>query len=330
MKDNRYTRALSGISIDSETLESRLGEAKRKAGKEKNGKVIYMKNWKTAAIAACLAVVVGATAVFVPGHQNKRRSDVTVNEEVKGSAASENSEVSGAAKAVNNLANTFIIKANAEEITVRSKVVIGLLDGVGGGYSELENGNFEIVKHLQFPIICEGTGIESVTYSLPEHSENVQMTFVMQPSFADSVEHNGVLNAGYKTIYMPDTYAASQYTIPFDRLPSAEDFGKRENGHHSDPVILDICFEGDPKDFGCETVEEMIDILEDDDFEKVSAFWAKLYTGAAEKYGDEMKIDITANFEDGTSKTETVRLSCADALPEDDFTKVMVTGIIEE
>ena len=307
MKDNRYTRAMNTVEIGSEALDNGLKYAREHSADEKGDKVIVMKKsrttyWKTAAVAA-LAVVVGVAAIIAPGYQHKRSGDVE------------------------NSPNTFVVTANAEELTSYSEVVIGALDSAGGGFGTLDNGNFEIVKHLQFPVICDGTGIESVTYSLPEHSEDVQLTFVMQKSFGESVEHNGDLNTGYKTIYMPNTYAASQYTVSYDRLPKAEEFGKRENGYHSDPVILDLCIESDPKDFGYETAEEMLDSIESDNDMSI---WANIFISAAEKHSDEMKLDVTANFEDGTSKTETVRLSCADALPEDDFTKVMVTGIIEE
>ena len=305
MKDNRYTRAIDTVRISGEALDNGLKYAREHSVDEKGDRVIVMKKrrmtyWKTAAV---LAVVVGVSAIFVPGYQHKR------------SGNAENSP------------NTFVITANAEELTSNSEVVIGDLDSVGGGFGTLDNGNFEIVKHLQFPVICDGTGIESVTYSLPEHSEEVQLTFVMQKSFGESVEHNGDLNIGYKTIFMPNTYAASQYTVSYDRLPKADEFGKRENGYHSDPVILDLCIESDPKDFGYDTAQEMLDSIEGN---VDMSIWASIFINAAEKHSDEMKLDVTANFEDGTSKTETIRLSFSNVQFEDDFSMVRVMGTIEE
>ncbi len=306
MKDNRYTRAITSVEISSEVLEAGLRYAV-----EKRDEVIVMKKRKTAywkIAAACLGIVIATAAVFSASYQHKQQGYVE------------------------SVTNAFIIKANAEELTQNSEVVIGALDSVGGGFGTLDNGNFEIVKHLEFPIICEGTGIESVTYSLPKHSDGAQMTFVLQKSFEEIVEHDGDINTGYKTIFMPDTYAALSYTVPYEKLPSEDDFGKRENGYHSDPVILDLYFEADPSDFGYNTAEDLfydIDNGYSTGFENSQALWADIFVKTAEKYSEEMKVSVTASFEDGTSKTETIQLSCLTSQANEDYTMVKVIGTIE-
>lgn len=297
MKDNRYTRALDSLTIDETALENGLKYA-REHSKKEGDKVIYMKNngrfWKTAAIAASLAVIigVGGTAWTVNGRN-------------------------GTTSAIDAAAHTFTVTAGAEELRRDVSLSLGEMRSGSGGIAFLKDENaFEIEKGSRFTLRVEGEDIESVTFSTEEYAtDDMSMRFMLRNDFASLTENNGVDDKISEHSYIPGCTGTTTFTVPYECQLTEEDFGHKVpvNGDRNAanawgiPAELYVLMAKVPAGSFYEDYPDYIHNMP----EMMSS---NLLTDCFMQYFNEnsdiAKIKLTVNYKDGASQTEVISLSC--------------------
>ena len=131
MIDNRYTQTINEIKAPERAVERMLETAR---SCEKKGKVIHMKNWIKGAVAASLAVAVTAGSV--------------IGFNIFGGKAE----------------NAFVLKVGAVELGAEKNASIGI--GEDKGLNLSEGSDSVAAFSVGMPMVCEGSGIKSVTYSV--------------------------------------------------------------------------------------------------------------------------------------------------------------------
>ena len=135
MIDNRYTQTINEIKAPERAVERMLETAR---SCEKKGKVIHMKNWIKGAVAASLAVAVTAGSV--------------IGFNIFGGKAE----------------NAFVLKVGAVELSAEKNASIGI--GEDKGLNLSEGSDSVAAFSVGMPMVCEGSGIKSVTYSVDSGS----------------------------------------------------------------------------------------------------------------------------------------------------------------
>lgn len=291
MIKNKYTKTVDTLKISDEALEKAVRNVR---AKDFSGKVITMKEKKSRrslraipTAAACLAAVVAVGGIFW-----------TVNR-------SEGVE------------NSFTLSVNAEEINGDTNVIIpdlGFSSAGYGWYDDEDGAIAEISCHktVQFPVVCEGNNIESVTYSVEAYTEeNPEMFFIIYDKFDGIIEQNADESWENKGTEIPNMTLSTAYTVDYNNQPTADMFGVKENGYVADPVQLAIYFVDRNEKFPNLTVEqfESMGFNTANDREYTNFFFDVLRT-MLDDNTNKMKIDVTANFTDGTSQTKTIQLGC--------------------
>lgn len=320
-KENKYVAAMKRVKLSEDGLERGL---KRMRNSERDGKVVYMKQrnnrFKAAAVtAACLAAVIGVgSAVYA---MNRPFED---SQQPFTPSAGE-------------IAKSFSIKAYDQEGDT-SRIMLKELDSTKGSQGSVAIGKDIITasRCVEFPVVCDGEGIESITYSVDNYnSDEVQMYFILNNKFDGVVSSNGGENSSEMTIgnsddrfgavnYVDyDTYAATEYTVDFDSQPITEQFNTFENGQKKTaPVYLVVGFNGANDD----SFAEWIHNTEVNQYTKLPTVnGSGIISQFMDNHRDETKIDVTANFTDGTSCTRTIQLSYETVGTHSEFGKIVGT-----
>ena len=247
MKNNRYTRALNSVKVSDETLEKGLKYAMENSDKSRKGKVISMKksnvtHWKTAAVAACLAAVIGAGGVI--------RHNFSAKPE-----------------------NSFIITANAEEMEPGTEVIFQFLD-TGEGYGRAHDGTDRLSMRqiTGLPIRCEGENIESVTYTLDSKTGyNTEQFLGIAQNYKDIVQYENPEDRGGGYRWLPYSVNAMSYTVAYEDQPYFADNGMALDGDRQSweepiPVALITQFKVEPSMFGYENFDEWAEATNDLEF----------------------------------------------------------------
>ena len=318
MKNEKIISSWDKIKLDKAADERLLDSVMEyKRSYFRKDKVINMKKTrllKFSAVCACLALVIGVgSAVYHTGGNTENLSQLGEN-------------TKNTSQSVIPMENGFIVLANAEKITGDSQVVLGELNGTGAGFGIADDGTVQVRKYIEFPVRCEGENIESVTYSLKNNNDRMQLYFVLNSEFEALTDNNGPENAADKTVYIPETTVAEEYTVPYEFQPTEEQFGTVKNSHKADPVILSIGFTDIPETIGYKDVDELKELQDED----VSDFYPEMLTKLIDMHRNEMQIEVTVHFTDGTSQTKTIQLSYESADSNKDFTLVQITGTLAQ
>ena len=309
MKNNKYTRALSSIEISEAALENGLRYAK-----EKEERVINMtKNrkayWKTAAVAASLAVIIGVGGVI--GHNFSAKPE-----------------------------NSFIISANADELTADSLVQICEMHGIGGGVGGARNDKDMSVQNVvNFPVFVEGENISTVTYSvIGDDGEDLQLFLVISPTLAEVSENDASEVYGNHWMFKPYMQGVTEYTVaygdqadieqfqPFamektmenDKITDTNEYFKADA--EIDPVVLSFYFNFSFDEFGIESVDNMYEEAKANHlFDKMEELF--------EQSSEDMCVNVSVKFNDGTVQSKKIQLYY-DIV--DDFNVLLSARLIEE
>lgn len=262
--------------------------------------------------------------------------------------------------------NTFTVTANAAEIKEGLEIDLGDFDltsdcsSIMGSKVMDDDGNQKTVIHgfyiaecIEFPIMCEGDCIKSITYSLPNVKiEDIDLTcqgfpingtefdppantdpsiyFILHPNFAKKTTNNGIPNDSHSIFYITDSTVATEYTINYDDQPTIDEFGAgsvmtmNENNVLSDrskiaPVMLFFS-----KHRGItEDERSEINRLGKEHYDEYAK---KVLKETFDQYKSNLEIDITAEFTNGNVKTKTLLLEATMIYPDDEQPYIRVTG----
>lgn len=253
---------------------------------------------------------------------------------------------------------TFTIIANAAEITDSTRVFIGEFqitsDSFGSiGHSITHDNDDTIYKSLEgfyfsecieFPIRCEGDKINNITFNLrkgktlplnydnetfSQANNDLIMYFILNPTFERKTMNDGIPNhlGGF---YISDSTAATQYQVSYQDQPLFEEFGavsvasNHKNNVLSDrnkiaPVMLFF------SKFTCFSEEERKE-LEGVDEDLYYEFLEKKKKELFDEYHNEMLIDITVQFTDGTYETQLMYIETETMYNDEKFPSVRLYG----
>ena len=285
MKNNIYTQELSKIKAPDSLLDKTV-ECMRSAENERV--VEFMDKPKsnrrifkfTATVAAVLAVIIGLSAVHFAG---------------------------------GNIDHSFVITANAAELTPKTYVEIGELESVTGGGEFIVNGckvNEEgkfvitdstvlnLTREFNLAVKCSGENIESITYT----ANNGYLTY--------APDYEGFMSCINLTEDEVEAYnawcstrgfeLASSCTFDYNNQPESRlDFEIPDDGvDGSFPLRASFTIFADENEYVA-TADESGEIDEN-----------ALYPQMFNDHADEFSVDITANYSDGSSSTQTLQFIC--------------------
>lgn len=272
-----YKNTFNEIQINNELL------SKIENTSVNNKPKFNMYNFKSiSVIAACLAVIFVVTSLFA-GNGNKE--------------------------------NSFIIKAGATEIGSGTYSKIADLFPLGSynlGVND-ENGSTGegyFSKTCPFTVYCEGDNIKSVKYTiengvfvfpLDARAKQYREDFPKIAKLSDSAYNRIETTQPVQTGFEEKQY--SSYTINYEEQKSVE---KIDNIHHY-PIVLSAGIDyknltglpEDAGDFSMDDEDAIKLILEEETIECNQIF-------------SKVRITVEVTFEDGTTKSETFKLSCTD------------------
>lgn len=200
--------------------------------------------------------------------------------------------------------NSFILTANAAEITSDNSVSVALDDGAmnfsGGG----DEGATHIAYNTIFPLKCEGANIDTVTYSISNSA--FQIAYLDNSPVVEGTELESTLNVGSHSPKGHDgqvTYIKqySSFTLDYDN-------------QESDNFSIDIIGTAD---------------LSENDFNVIfgDSYDVEAEVEVTDKLLENTVIDITVKFTDGTTQNEKVSIKC-EAQPYVDGPKSGVAACI--
>lgn len=285
MKNNIYTQELSKIKAPDSLLDKTV-ECMRSAENERV--VEFMDKPKsnrrifkfTATVAAVLAVIIGLSAVHFAG---------------------------------GNIDHSFVITANAAELTPKTYVEIGELESVTGGGEFIvdgckvnEEGKFVITdstvlnltREFNLTVKCSGENIESITYT----ANNGYLTYA--PDYEGFMSNISLTEDELETYNAwcstKDFELASSCTFDYNNQPESRlDFEIPDDGvDGSFPLRASFTIFADENEYVA-TADESGEIDEN-----------TLYPQMFNDHADEFSVDITANYSDGSSSTQTLQFIC--------------------
>ena len=289
MKNNKYTRAMDLVEIDSEAIERGLRYAD-----ERKDKVIVMKNSKSRILktmaAACLALVIGVGGAAWAG----RDADKAVQAEHK-----------------------FTISANAAELKRDVRLEVDELSAGGGSVEFIEEEKaLGIEQGIAFNIRVEGDDIESVTFSTEKYAtDDMRMRFMLRNDFASLTENNGTDNRISEYSYIPNCTGATEFTVAYENQLTEEKFEPYAdvNGDESMahswmvPLELYVIMDDVPaEDF----YAEHPDFKTDRNPDMLHSAIAENFSRYFNENSDSAKVSVTVKYNDGAEQTEEIQLYC--------------------
>lgn len=275
MKKNIYTEGIDKIKASDELIQKGIESIKEY---EARGEVINLNSAKAkkiwikplCVIAASLAIIIGLNSIGI----------FSKAESVK---------------------NPFVLTANAEELNNEAYIRIGKLDY--NNYSTYWRhispetgyrlGFFDV--NFDLNLECVGENIESVTYS----SGNSRIYFKEEEVWhgfsanfsAESIEAHKSDTAYFDWYNEEDTY-----TFDYDKQPYMVNEGVDSEVENTPLSVA----------FSTETAEdEDISIMGPDGYEMSRAF-----IKAFNRYAENLSVDITATYTDGSTLTKTLKFKC--------------------
>lgn len=284
MKDNIYTEALSKINAPDSLIDKTV-ECMRSAENESVAVVMDKPESKrkifkfTAAVAAVLAVVIGFGAVHFTGGKTDR---------------------------------SFVLTANAAELTPEAYVEIGELENVtGGGHYRIDemalddDGKMTVIKktvlsltqEFNLAVTCSGEDIESITYTVNNGYLTYDPSYEGLLSFTELTDEEQEKYGAWSS--SGDCELASSCTFDYNNQPESRlDFEIPEDGvDGSFPLRVAFTIFNDDNEYVATADESESD--ED-----------ALYPQMFNDHADEFSIDVTANYSDGSSSTQTLTFRC--------------------
>ena len=324
MIKNKYTETIDTVKISNEALNKALQNVrynKKTTAAKNKPKVI----WKTtSAVAACMAAVIAVGGIFL------FLNDGVVDSIIEGNLP--------------EVQNSFVVLANSQKLTADSEVTIGefygtnsylygyITESSGKGIDDIYNKKikdepieyFQVGVTLQIPIHCEGDNIESITYSVEKYADECESINSRKECFdmylcADEA-YDGVIDSNATDEFRKEkgfyswTKVGTSFTFAYDKQPVGyEQETSWEKFKHRTSKLelpLQFCCKNEkypgltPTEYfslhrDTETDETLIDFVRTDVMKESFA-----------KYYDNLRIDIIANFTNGTSQTKTVQLLC--------------------
>lgn len=277
MKKNIYTEGIDKIKASDELIQKGIESIREY---ETRGEVINLKSAKAKKIWIKPLSVIAASLAIIIGLNSI--SFFSMDESVK---------------------NPFVLTANAEELNNEAYIRIGKLDY--NNYSTYWRhissetgyrlGFFDV--NFDLNLECVGENIESVTYS----SGNSRIYFKEEEVWhgfsanfnAESIEAHKSDTAYFEWYNEEDTY-----TFDYDKQPYRVNEGV--DSEENTPLSLA---------FSTETAEdEDISIMGPDGYEMLQAF-----IKAFNRYAENLSVDITATYTDGSTLTKTLKFKCEES-----------------
>lgn len=316
MIKNRYTRTIDTMKISDKALNKALQNV-RNNDRTREIEYTAKRTWKlTSAAAVCMAAVIAVGGIL----WSVNRNDVT-------SGIFE--------KQLPEIKNSFIVLANSRKLTADSEVTIGEFYGTNSyqiGYITENSGEYDNMRShkdvpidyfqvgvtLQIPIHCEGENIESVTYSVENYvgecesinqrKECFDMYLYTDESYDGIIDSNATKEFRKGKGLGGGINAGTSFTCAYDNQPVGYEMetNLEKFKHRTSKLLLPIEF--------CVRNEKYPEITPSEYFSfssnKDEFSTKEIFYDAFTEYYDSLKIDITANFTNGTSQTKTVQLLC--------------------
>lgn len=277
MKKNIYTDGISRIKASDELIQKGLESIRGNEVKEEviNFKTAKSKrNWikPLSAIAASLAIVIalGSVGIFTEKESSK---------------------------------NPFVLTANAEELNNESYIQIGKLECQGRGLAMIqvdEESNARLTEAgaiFDFNIECVGENIESVTYS----ADNTCLYIIY--------DHKGVID------YVP---------LTMEQFMDGKDVDTHRGGYrrvNACTFDYDMQPQGDVKSIRPDEYAEKIPLCGSFKLQELEGVYipnfdtadfdiTNVFIEEFNKRAQDFTVDVTANYTDGSTLTQTIQFKC--------------------
>ena len=296
MRKNEYTEKLSEIKAPQSAVEKAV-KAALEADKNKKEVITMPKKSKiikiVSAAAACALVV---TSVAVASNMKSTKPAVHENSAL---SQTETSEIS--------LANSFSLIVNAAELTKENTVGLSELNMSGLNAMGTDCMCIERIDidentskfraawcpTINFPVVCRGNGIESVTYKINN------ALFVPNENLQFSETARSEIDESMLEIY--NGYICNSFTIGYDEQLKGEDVAYIRLKPSDTPDLA--------KDDLTKQAQEFLENLPNFDAFvdfRNSDKYAELRNALFKAAIQDVTADITVNYTDGTSTTHTI------------------------
>ena len=265
MYNNRYTQAVDNIKAPKRAVDKMLETTRNY---EKKEKVIFMKKWIKGAVAAAIAIaIIAGSGIGINMFGSKNE-------------------------------NSFVITANAAEITENAFTPFSRLSDIGGEFNNNSSEAFVVNQEFDFNCFCQGNNIKLVKYTV----ENG--TFDIDEKYVDENEY-----------YVPVQEASSDsFVIDYTDISQQSDykynFGVRicTSLSEDDSALDDTTKQAmsDYKNHINYKLGDHVDSDYSDDNYDIKNCEETLYRAMLDKL--KVKIDVT--FEDGDKQSKTMIFSC--------------------
>ncbi len=324
--DSMLQEALSPTQEMSDELKARvlIRVSERKEQTMENQKKNKWRVWKPAMVAAaCAALILGATIV----------PDLFEKNTIQGN---------GGSGVSSSVGNSFTIKALAatKEMKKEASLDVNQNDGQSIWLSHLDN---RVGGKIQFPILCDGTNIEKITYSVNKGFFAVNHKkgdgYVVdgkKTSNPDDVSgflpealqpyNDKVTEALDKTNNDNNSLIVKKANQEYEKEASKyeqdcySEFSVSPGFQESDDTSICFSYEETVSKSIFDQILDNVNLLSDDGPEMTEAERDKHATLLAESYNkifDQIKITCTATFKDGSKKSIDVAVHAKAMTPEE-------------
>lgn len=312
MKNEKFRAAWDKLTPDSNAKQRMLAsvmDGYDSVSRERTGtgtaKVYSRFSPRITAAAACMAVIIGVGGIAYTANLERGSFSQTV------------------ASSVENVKNSFVITANAQEMEYGAEVVFGEFPAYGRGCDALGEVAIEMTSFTGLPIRCEGENIDTVTYTLSNSSNGYAEAFlILNRDYLNATENDSE-NYGDMPCCGPYTHAVGTFTAAYDDQPIYGEDGRSIDERYNvtidtEPVILQMYYRARPEELGYEDTRDFREykFAHLNDLEPEYTKWYGMMADFYEAENNNVQVEVTVTYKDGTTETKTIDLLCKPAVYE--------------